>query len=480
MTTPGARWRRIKNWLNPSTFLDRWFDLFERSSRALRRLLDHGLLLNGRRSPKRTPYLPSIEGLELRVLMTSVGFNSATQQVNFNGTAYAEVDVSGYSNQSITVNYSTANGSAQAGVDYSSVVGTLVFSPGIETATIAVPMLNHRQTSNRGFSINLSSPVNATLGDGSSATHTFASQSVTILEPPLVYLKAAAQSVAYNGIVSVEVDLSNAWSQPLSVSYATGDVTAQAGVDYTAKSGTLTIPAWSTKATFAVALLNHAEIGDRTFNVTLTNSTVAFLSTPAVQTVTLVEPRPAVSWQSATQSVSFSAGTVTATANLAYAWTQAITVNYATSNGTALGGTDYTATSGTLTIPAGSTSGSVTVPLLGARETSNRTFSLTLSSPSNATLGSPLADTITIVEPPPIITNQTFRIAEGSAAGSVVGQVAASDLDSTRVLTYALTGGNTGGAFQINTASGQLERRQFRAACVRDQPRLRAHRASYR
>ncbi len=151
------------------------------------------------------------------------------------------------------------------------------------------------------------------------------------------------------------------------MSYATTDGTATAGADYTAKSGTLTIPAWSTKATFAVALLNHAEIGDRTFNVTLSNSSVAFLGTPSVQTVTLVEPRPAVAWQTAAQSIGYNAGTVTAVANLAYAWNQAITVNYATSNGTAVAGTDYTATSGTLTIPAGATSGTVTVTLLGGR-----------------------------------------------------------------------------------------------------------------
>ncbi len=71
-------------------------------------------------------------------------------------------------------------------------------------------------------------------------------------------------------------------------------------------------------------------------------------------------------------------------------------------------------------------------------------------------MGSPFADTVTLIEVPPTIANQTFRLDEGSPAGSAVGLVAASDIDPTRVLTYAITGGNTGGAFQIGSASGQL------------------------
>ena len=42
-----------------------------------------------------------------------------------------------------------------------------------------------------------------------------------------------------------------------------------------------------------------------------------------------------------------------------------VTVHYATSNGTAKAPGDYAATSGTLTIPAGSTTGSVPVKLSG-------------------------------------------------------------------------------------------------------------------
>ncbi len=80
---------------------------------------------------------------------------------------------------------------------------------------------------------------------------------------------------------------------------------------------------------------------------------------------------------------------------------QTVTVNYATANGTAQSGTDYTAVSGTLTIPANTRSTTVTVPVLsGSASGSNKTFYLDLSSPLNATLGNSRA-TGTILESSP-------------------------------------------------------------------------------
>src|SRR5215472_2472986 len=84
--------------------------------------------------------------------------------------------------------------------------------------------------------------------------------------------------------------------------------------------------------------------------------------------------------------------TMTFTAKLSAAATSTVTVHYITKNGTALAGKDYVATSGTLQLSAGSTSGSVTVTLLpvtlGAGR-SNKTFSLDLSNPRGATLARP-------------------------------------------------------------------------------------------
>lgn len=61
----------------------------------------------------------------------------------------------------------------------------------------------------------------------------------------------------------------------------------------------------------------------------------------------------------------------------------AVTINFATSNGTAIAGTDYVAASGVATIPAGATSAIITVSLLAhAPPSSNKTFTLTISNAS--------------------------------------------------------------------------------------------------
>ena len=56
----------------------------------------------------------------------------------------------------------------------------------------------------------------------------------------------------------------------------------------------------------------------------------------------------------------------------------------------------------------------------------------------------------------PTIADQSFSIAENSANNTVVGTVAASDPDAGQSLTYAITAGNTGNAFAINSATGQI------------------------
>ena len=65
-----------------------------------------------------------------------------------------------------------------------------------------------------------------------------------------------------------------------------------------------------------------------------------------------------------------------------------VTVDYATSDGTATAGADYTATSGTLTISAGSTSATVDVTVLDdSHDDGGETLTLTLSNAANGTLG---------------------------------------------------------------------------------------------
>lgn len=66
-----------------------------------------------------------------------------------------------------------------------------------------------------------------------------------------------------------------------------------------------------------------------------------------------------------------------------------------------------------------------------------------------------LLDVVENQNRPPVVNNQGFSINENSANGTVVGTVAASDPDGN-TLSYAITAGNTSGAFAINASTGAL------------------------
>jgi chitinase len=107
--------------------------------------------------------------------------------------------------------------------------------------------------------------------------------------------------------------------------------------------------------------------------------------------------------------------TETFTVSLSAAATTPVTVAYATEDGTAKAGTNYTATSGTLTFAPGTTTETIAVPTQpGAPGT--ETYTLALSSPAGATLARGSA-TGTIIDPPlPTLSVGTASVTETSAA----------------------------------------------------------------
>ena len=109
---------------------------------------------------------------------------------------------------------------------------------------------------------------------------------------------------------------------------------------------------------------------------TLTGSTTAPVNVPTVSVNNVV----ASEGNAGTTNVTF-------TASLSAASASAVSVNWATSNGSATAGSDYTAASGTVTIPAGQTSGTFTVLATGdTTPETHEKFNVTLSSPVGATI----------------------------------------------------------------------------------------------
>ncbi|MFM6252211.1 MAG: Calx-beta domain-containing protein, partial [Dolichospermum sp.] len=113
------------------------------------------------------------------------------------------VTLSQASNQTVSVNYATANGTATAGLDYTATNGTLTFAPGATSQVINIPILNDSfNEADETFTLTLSSPTNAILGAGTAATTTITdtlTASVTTTLPANVENLTLTGAAAING-----------------------------------------------------------------------------------------------------------------------------------------------------------------------------------------------------------------------------------------------------------------------------------------
>jgi hypothetical protein len=105
----------------------------------------------------------------------------------------------------------------------------------------------------------------------------------------------------------------------------------------------------------------------------------------------------------------------TLSVRLSAASSQTVTVGYATANGTATAGSDYTAASGVLTFTAGQTSQSVAVPVLGDSVIEgDETFLVNLTGPTNATLADGQAVGTILNDDLPALSVDDVTVAEGN------------------------------------------------------------------
>jgi hypothetical protein len=334
----------------------------------------------------------------------TLAFSQASSSIVENQTSIPLIVTrTGSSTGSVTVQYTTANGTAIAGTDYTAKTGTLTFGSGVTSQAIAIPILNKDTvfTGDRNFTVTLSNPT-GNIGLGTPATAT-----VTIHDDDTASLRFSAVSytVAENlaaRVVTLTVNRSGG-TGAASVKYATADGTAVAGRDYTAASGTVSLAAGQTSKTFTVPLINNTVVdGTRNFSVVLSDpGTGAALITPTTATVNITDDDKAgsIQFSATTASLKEDAGTVKLTVTRSNGLASGVTVGYATADKTALAGSDYTATSGTLTFGAGETSKTITVPVTPDQSVElNETFTVTLSNPTGgATLGTSKVATVTIL-----------------------------------------------------------------------------------
>ena len=176
------------------------------------------------------------------------------------------------------------------------------------------------------------------------------------------------------GTAVFTVTLFPASSGTVTVDYATSDIIADAGMDYTATSGTLTFMPGETSKTITIPILNDTvyEITER-FRVTLSNPTGAALSAASFANVHIAndDAVPIASMEDV--SVNENTGTMTLTLALSHASSLAVT--YETSDiavsGTATRPDDYLnflqGARATITVPAGDSSATFDITIVDDR-----------------------------------------------------------------------------------------------------------------
>ena len=167
------------------------------------------------------------------------------------------VSLSAVSATPVTVQYTTANGTATAGSDYTTTSGTLTIPAGATSRTVTIPVQGDTALeANETFFVNLSVPSGAKLTDAQGIG--------TINNDDIRNLKindvSKAEGNSGTTPFTFTVSLNAISSGPVTVKYATANGTATAGSDYTAASGTLTIPAGQISKTLTINVIGNIAV----------------------------------------------------------------------------------------------------------------------------------------------------------------------------------------------------------------------------
>ncbi|MEL6535918.1 MAG: Calx-beta domain-containing protein, partial [Bacteroidota bacterium] len=230
---------------------------------------------------------------------------------------------------------------------------------------------------------------------------------------------------------------------------------------------TATIPAGSQSTSFVLNLNQDTQLeGDETLQIVLSGLSAGINLDVSILPFTINDddnPRE-IYFATASSTVAETAGSLDVIVSLTSAFvdfTNPTTVNYAVTGGDATdGGVDFTLGSGTLTIPAGFVSETLTISLQDdALKETNETIVISLSSPTNSGLSTtnPIVHTVTITDNEVAPTVQ-FNLASSTGAedsspsiGVILSEVAGIDI----LVDYTITGTASEGA-DFTLTSGTL------------------------
>ncbi|MEM8699345.1 MAG: Calx-beta domain-containing protein, partial [Pseudomonadota bacterium] len=285
------------------------------------------------------------------------------------GEAVFEVRLSRSPSETLTFDVITLDGTALAGVDYTSISETLTFQPGQTLAAVRVPLLNDGVAElNETFSVlvtpQASSATAITNGVADAAGIATVRDDDTVSVLPVLTLEPAEGTVTGDGQFMLR--LSERSLGDITVSALVIGDTALGGVDITTNDFTITIPAGETAVTLD---LNHfgGGLADESYTLELTDPEGAVFPSDVTllrETGVILRGGLALFVSDPVVYEDAEAGEAVFEIRLSTPSNQTLSFSFETRDGSALAGEDYVATSGNLTFLPGQTVASVRVPLL--------------------------------------------------------------------------------------------------------------------
>lgn len=322
---------------------------------------------------------------------------------------------------------------ATAGVDFNALAQTNYTIPaGATETTVIVPVVGDTIPENSEvFRLSVESVVGASVGFPSSGTGTIRNDDGPL---PTITIADASVSEGNSGTANLSFTVTRSAPAPAGgqrINFTVSGVSATAGTDFTVPlPGTVTIAAGATTATIIVPVRGDTtpEL-DETLEVAITTleleAPVNVTRNRAVGTI-VNDDGPMLTMAIADSSVTEgNTGTVNMTFTVTLsgpAPTGGVVFDFATSNGTALAGSDYTQTvlprAGL--IPAGATSTTITVPVLGdTLAEGNEFFNAQIAFPNQGVqLSNSQARGTIIDDDTPVISVADISVAEGNSGSS--------------------------------------------------------------
>jgi len=257
-----------------------------------------------------------------------------------------------------TIEFSTASNNSLPGSDYSATSQTLSFAAGEISKIVSVTLIDDANLENDqnlyGFISNASAGTIVASGTGPILRDN--EQSNWRVDD----VSSADESA---GSLAYVVNRTGATDTAATIVFSTAGGTAMAGSDYTATTQTLSFAAGEDSKTILVAVANDAVAeSNETVIAAISNASSGVIASAAV-TSTILENDQSLWSVVVGSSVDEGAGGVGFQVSRTGATSSAATIVFSTAGGTAMGGSDYTATAQTLSFAAGQTTKWVNVAL---------------------------------------------------------------------------------------------------------------------